>query len=102
MRFKLISDNTDTLVGMRLAGIKGVMAQTLEEVKKAVNDAIKIEDVAIVLVTKKLMNRCSEFLSDLKSTSKRPLIVDIPDGNSPDSKKDSITKYIRDAIGLKI
>ncbi|MBQ2672252.1 MAG: V-type ATP synthase subunit F [Clostridia bacterium] len=102
MRFKLISDNTDTLVGMRLAGITGVMAKTPEEVKKAINDAIKTEDVAIVLITEKLVNMCSEFIYDLKSTSKRPLIVEIPDSNSPGSKKDSITKYIRDAIGLKI
>ena len=34
MRFFLISDNTDTQTGMRLAGIEGVVAHTAEEVTK--------------------------------------------------------------------
>ena len=54
MRFELISDNTDTLVGMRLAGITGVIARTPEEVEKSVGDAMKKEDVAIILITEKL------------------------------------------------
>lgn len=35
MRFFLISDNTDTQTGMRLAGIEGVVAHTAEEVTNA-------------------------------------------------------------------
>ena len=37
MRMYLISDNTDTLTGMRLAGIEGVVAHSHEEVKNAPN-----------------------------------------------------------------
>ena len=32
MKFYLISDNTDTLMGMRLAGIEGVVAHEEDEV----------------------------------------------------------------------
>ena len=34
MKFYLISDNVDTLMGMRLAGIEGVVVHKDEEVKK--------------------------------------------------------------------
>ena len=102
MRFELISDNTDTLVGMRLAGIKGVIARTSDEAAKALYSTIEKNDVAIVLITEKLAKLCSELIYSLKSSHKIPLIIEIPDGRSQSSKKDSITKYIREAIGLKI
>lgn len=34
MKFHLISDNIDTIVGMRLAGITGVLVHEDEEVKR--------------------------------------------------------------------
>ena len=40
MRMYLISDNTDTLTGMRLAGIEGVVAHSHEEVKNALDTAL--------------------------------------------------------------
>ncbi len=103
MRFELISDNTDTLVGMRLAGIPGIMATTPEEVKKALDNAINDENVAIVLITEKLVEMCKDLIYELKNSNKKTLIIEIPDSkSSPGKKKDAITGYIRDAIGLKI
>lgn len=102
MRFQLISDNTDTIVGMRLAGISGVMAKTKAEAEKALLDAIKMQDVAIVLITENLVKLCEEMVYELKMKCHKPLIVEIPDSKSEGRKKDSITRYIREAIGLKI
>ena len=39
MKYYLISDNVDTLVGMRLAGIDGVLVHEEPEVKKALEQA---------------------------------------------------------------
>ena len=102
MRFQLISDNTDTIVGMRLAGISGVMAKTKEQVQKALLDAMKMEDVAIVLITENLVKLCEDLVYELKTKCHKPMIVEIPDSKSGGRKKDSITRYIRDAIGIKI
>lgn len=44
MKFHLISDNIDTIVGMRLAGITGVLVHEDEEVKKALTDAMAREE----------------------------------------------------------
>ena len=102
MKFHLISDNIDTIVGMRLAGISGVLVHEKEEVQKALYDAAKMEDVAVILITEKLVTLCEELVYELKLTYSKPLIVEIPDRHSSGRTKDSITRYVRDAIGVKI
>ena len=102
MRFHLISDNVDTEVGMRLAGIPGVVVHKEQEIKDALNEAIKMEDVAVVLITEHLVYICRDYIYDLKLNLKKPLIVEIPDRHANGHAKDSITKYVRDAIGIKI
>lgn len=102
MRFHLISDNVDTIVGMRLAGIPGVLVHEPFEVEMALNEAIKLEDVSIVLITEKLIALCPDLIYDIKLHHKRPLIVEIPDRHGNGRTKDSISKYVREAIGVKI
>ncbi len=102
MRFHLISDNVDTLVGMRLAGIDGVVVHGEEETTKALKDAMEMEDVAVVLMTEILVNSCPDLVYDLKLNRQRPLIVEIPDRHGNGRAKDSITRYVREAIGVKI
>ena len=38
----------------------------------------------------------------MKLNQKRPLIVEIPDRHGNGRTKDSITRYVREAIGVKI
>ena len=102
MRFYLISDNTDTLVGMRLAGITGVLVHEKEEVQQALTDAMDKDDIAVILMTERLVSLCPDLIYDLKLNRQRPLIVEIPDRHGNGRAKDSITKYVRDAIGVKI
>ena len=40
MRYYLISDNVDTIVGMRLAGIDGVLVHETSAVQRALKEAI--------------------------------------------------------------
>lgn len=102
MRFHLISDNVDTLVGMRLAGIDGVVVHEPAEVRKALTEAMEMKDVAVILMTERLISLCPELVYDLKLNRKRPLIVEIPDRHGNGRTKDSITRYVREAIGVKI
>ena len=41
MRFYLISDNVDTQVGMRLAGIDGVVVHEQDEIREALESAMR-------------------------------------------------------------
>ncbi len=102
MRFYLISDNIDTQVGMRLAGINGIVVHEKEEVTKALSDVLQMEDVAVVLMTEGLVNLCPDLVDDIKLNRTRPLIVEIPDRRGNGRAINSITRYVREAIGIKI
>lgn len=102
MRFYLISDNVDTQLGMRLAGIEGVVVHKEPEVRKALQEAMDTDDIAVVLMTERLVSLCPELIYDLKLNRSRPLIVEIPDRHGNGRTKDSITKYVQDAIGIKL
>ena len=75
MKFYLISDNIDTQMGMRLAGIEGVVVHSPEEIKDALDRAMKMEDVGIVLMTEKAVQQVRETVYDYKLSRKQPLIV---------------------------
>ncbi len=102
MRFFLISDNIDTLVGMRLGGIEGVLVHERAEVKSALSQAMQNRDVAVILITQKLLTESSEMVYDLKLNRKCPLIVEIPDRHGSSHISTSISQYVREAIGIRI
>ena len=102
MRFYLISDNVDTQLGMRLAGIEGVVVHEENEVRQSLKKAMDTEDIAVVLMTERFVSLCPELIYDLKLHRSRPLIVEIPDRHGNGRTKDSITKYVQDAIGIKL
>lgn len=102
MKFYLISDNVDTMMGMRLAGIDGVIVHEDKDVRSALTKAMDMEDVAVILMTERLVQLCPELVYDLKLNRKQPLIVEIPDRHGSGRAKDSITRYVREAIGVKI
>lgn len=102
MRMYLISDNVDTQVGMRLAGIEGEVVHQYDEVKKALERVCATEDIGILLMTHKLIALCKDAVYDIKLNRKRPLIVEIPDRHGDSDIGDSITAYIREAVGISI
>lgn len=102
MKFYLISDNVDTAMGMRLAGIEGVVVHEDSEVRDALTKAMDYDDVAVILMTERLVSLCPDLVYNLKLNRKQPLIVEIPDRHGNGRAKDSITRYVRDAIGVKI
>ncbi|MBN2853418.1 MAG: V-type ATP synthase subunit F [Clostridia bacterium] len=102
MRMFLISDNIDTRTGMRLAGVEGTVVHQIDEVKEALEKAISDQTIGIILITEKLVDLIPERIAELKISISRPLIVEIPDRHGSHKGGDYITKYIREAIGLKI
>lgn len=102
MRMFLISDNVDTKTGMRLAGIEGVVVHQREEVLDALREAIDDQDIGIILMTERLVDLVSKEVSNIKLNYDTPLIVEIPDRHGTTRQVDTITKYVREAIGLKI
>lgn len=102
MRFYLISDNIDTQMGMRLAGIDGVVVHKPEEVRDALTAAFEDSSVAVILITEKLVKLCRELVYEYKLNHKQPLIVEIPDRHGTSNINEIVSGYIQSAIGLKL
>ena len=102
MRMFLISDNIDTRTGMRLCGIEGVVVHEVDEVKKAIEEALTDYDIGVLLITEKLAKLVPELIDDVKQNYQLPLIVEVPDRHGSGRTADSITRYVREAIGVKI
>ena len=102
MKMFLISDNIDTLTGMRLAGVEGAVVHERDELKEALNKALADKDIGILLLTEKFGRECPEIIDNVKLIRKLPLIVEIPDRHGTGRKPNFITSYVNEAIGLKL
>jgi len=102
VKFYLISDNLDTYVGMRLAGIEGVVVHEADEVRAALDKACADEEIAVVLITAKLLALCRAAVYEQKLRGSRPLIVEVADRHGGSGVSDSITRYVQEAVGIKI
>ena len=102
MKFFLISDNIDTQMGMRLAGIEGVVVHERQEVLEVLEKVLHREDVAVILMTTRLVEPCPEVISELKLKLKKPLIEEIPDRHGSAKIGETIDRYVSEAIGVKL
>ncbi len=102
MRFYLLSDNIDTLMGMRLAGIEGVVLHDADQVERELRRVMDDPRIGVVLMTNKLINLCPQLVYDLKLNRKKPLIVEVTDRHGAGQLSEAITRYVREAVGISI
>ena len=102
MKSFFISDNKDTWLAMRLAGIDGIIANERKDILSGIEQAISDSQVGIIIITEAASQKVSERISSLKLSLERPLIVEIPSREGSMRRPDYITGYIKEAIGIKI
>ena len=102
MKFYLLSDNIDTKIGMRLAGIDGKIVHGKEEFKAAFDEALKDPEIAVLLISEKLVALEPGYIEEQKINNRLPLIVELPDRHGSVRPDDYILKYVKDAIGVKL
>ena len=102
MRGFVISDNTDTLMGMRLAGFEGELVHTREEALAALSKAMHTDGIAVVLVTEKTAALCEAEVLELKTHVAVPLLVVIPDRHGSADMTAAISRYLAETVGIHI
>ena len=102
MKMFLISDNVDTLTGMRLAGVEGCIVHERAELRKALEDAIANKENGIILMTEKFGREFPDIIDDVRLNRRLPLLIEIPDRHGTGRKPDFITSYVSEAIGIKL
>ena len=102
MKMYLISDNIDTMTGMRLAGIEGVVVHEKEELKAAIQNALADKETGILHLTEKFGREFPEIIDTVRLERRLPLLIEIPDPHGTGRRPDFITSYVNEAIGLKL
>ncbi len=102
MKMYLISDNVDTLTGMRLAGVEGVIVHEKPELKQALEKAVADPEVGVILLTEKFGREFPGIIDDVRLRCRTPLLIEIPDRHGTGRRADFITSYVNEAIGLKL
>jgi V/A-type H+-transporting ATPase subunit F len=102
VKFYLLSDNVDTLVGMRLVGIEGIVLHEKAEFLTKLSEVMRDDSIGVVLITTKLVETAPKVISELKLQNTKPLIVEIPDRHGNSKIGESIDAYVSKAIGVKL
>lgn len=102
MKFFLISDNIDTLTGLRLVGIEGKVVHTRHDFLSLLESKMRDPEIAIILVTTKLIELCPDIISEIKLKHPKPLITEIPDRHGHSKIGEAIDGYVSEAIGVKL
>ncbi len=102
MKAFLISDNHDTYVGMRLAGIDGVVIHEKEEVVSKLEALLKDKEIGIIIVTEKIIDLAREEILQYKIKRTIPLIVEIPDRHGSERGNNMIMNYVRESLGIQV
>ena len=102
MKMYLISDNIDTLTGMRLAGVEGAVVHERQELREEIGRVIADKEIGILLLTEKFGKEFPDIIDRNKLECKLPLIVEIPDRHGTGRAPDFITSYVNEAIGIKL
>ena len=98
----LISDTTDSAVGLRLAGITGIVLRDKTSIEKEFDRCIKDKNIGSLILTEGVFEQIEDKVMLHKLNNRFPLIVEIPDRNGLRRDADYITDYINQSIGISI
>lgn len=102
MKYWLLSDNHDTLTGMRLAGIAGEVVEDAKQLPQALERALADEEIGIILIISGLYRANKKFVDEIRLTRSQPMIVEIPDRHDTGAVSSGMADYLREAIGINI
>ena len=101
MKYFIIGDE-DTVLGFGMVGVKGKTAVNQNQAEEAFSEALKEQDVGIVVITERVAELIRPQVDRYIFAEKFPLIVEIPDRKGPIQGKSSLRKMVNDAIGIKL
>ena len=79
-----------------------IIQKTPEETHDAIREALKIRDLAILAITEKAAEMAEDAVRQLRERGELPLVVEIPDRFGTKRGPDFLTKYVQEAIGVKM
>lgn len=101
MKSVVLANQKETIVGLRLAGIKGILIKDVNEVIPQVKALIDDPSVGTIMITQALFKANQEELLEIKLKLKEKMIIKIP-GFNEKMEESLIYDHIRNSVGLKL
>lgn len=101
MKMFLITDDSDTKIGLRFAGVDGVVVKDESRASEAIDKALADTEVCVLLVTEGIRRMCPDKVMRINALAK-PVLCEIPDSKNPDSMGSSLEEYIKNAVGISL
>ncbi|MFP4027638.1 MAG: V-type ATP synthase subunit F [Candidatus Brocadiia bacterium] len=98
MRICALGD-ADTVLGFRMAGIEGHIADDPETAEKALRRVEKEKEV-ILIVPERVADWVRDDIDRIRYNEELPLIVEIPGPEGPSEEGPSLFRLIREAVGI--
>ncbi len=101
MRFLCIGDH-DTVMGLRFAGVEGVVVEGPGQAREEFRKATRLEDVGVLIIPDPIAWHLREEIREVRFSRARPAVVEIPgpEGRVPGRPK--LIDLIREAIGVRV
>lgn len=101
MKSIVLASQKETIVGLRLAGIQGILIKDAKKVIPRVEELINDSSIGTIMITQELFKVNQEALLEIKFKLKEKMIIKIP-GFNEKMEESLIYDHIRDSVGLKL
>jgi V/A-type H+-transporting ATPase subunit F len=101
MKSIVLANQKETIVGLRLAGIEGVLIEDSQDVLAQVKILVNDPSVGTIMITQALFNANKEALLEIKLKLKEKMIIKIP-GFNEKMEESLMYDHIRNSVGLKL
>jgi len=92
----------ETVLGFRLAGIRGTVAERGEGLAEQFRQLVTDEHMTVVFITERLAVGIRALVDMYRMRGTFPVVVEIPDAQGPMPGRRSIADLIREAIGFQV
>ena len=92
----------ETVLGFRLAGIRGTVAERGEGLAEQFRRLVGEEKAKVVFITERLAAGIRPLVDVYRMRGTFPVVVEIPDAEGPMPGRRSIADLIREAIGFQV
>ena len=91
-----------TCTGFRLSGVQNVFRAEGKEAEKKILDLLEKEEIGIIIVNEKLLEKIDFRLKKRIDRTAKPAIIAVPDKRGESKEGESLKAMIRRAIGIEL
>ena len=98
----LVIGHQEAVLGFSLVGVEGQVVSSAAEVNQALDKALSMTEIGIILVTQEVAKLIMPRMDQLKLRSTIPLVIEVPGPKGPPPGEPSLSEIVLRAIGIKI